>query len=139
MSKWTFTGKIEEMGVDELKRRIKEAYEYKMPKIVPIPYMGDKVKVEYKCNELVSLCPMTGYADLNEVIVTFIPDKFVPELKSLRFYFMAYKELPISHEHLASKIRKEFREVVKPKSLEVVINVAPRGGIYTRVTIGGNR
>ena len=136
MKTYDFTGKIEDMSMDQLKQRISDAYNEEMPKIVPVPYLGEKIRVTYEYRELVSRCPMTGYNDLNELIIEYIPNQLIPELKSFKFYLMAYKDLPISHEHLADKIEKEFRAAINPDYVKVTLKVAPRGGVYTTVIKG---
>jgi len=81
-------------------------------------------------------CPMTGILDTYRVIIDYIPGKYLPELKSLKFYFLSYENLPISHEHLCSKIYKEFSQTIKPKKLLVRLLTRNRGGIYTTVQLG---
>lgn len=134
--KWKFTDRIEDMTESELRERVTAAYETPMPKISAIPYIGNPdVTVRYVYKELVALCPMTGIQDLYEVIIDFVPDKYIPELKSLRYYYLAFRDLPISHEHLASKIEKEFSDAVKPTWINVKLFVAVRGGIKTIVEV----
>jgi len=134
---WWFSKKIEDMPKEELEKRIKEVMEIELPyKINPIPYVGVKDElVSYSTDELVALCPMTGYPDFYELVIEYIPDKTIPELKSLKFYLMQYKEIPVSHEHLASKIFNDFKKVVKPKALKIRLKVARRGGIDTWIEL----
>jgi 7-cyano-7-deazaguanine reductase len=136
METWNFTKKIEDMTADELKARVEQGYNAVMPTIQVIPYVGTKSAiVKYIYAELTALCPMTGIQDLYTLTIEFNPDSFVPELKSLKFYLLAYKDLPISHEHLASKIEKEFCEVVKPANISLNLDTAIRGGIKTIIDI----
>lgn len=128
-----FTKTIEEMSDKDLKQRIMDGYEHKMPEIRPVPYIGVEQEVIYEYPELTALCPMTGIQDLYTITIEFIPDKLIPELKSLKQYFLAFRDLPISHEHLNSKIAEEFRKAIKPALLIVTLNVAVRGGIKTTV------
>ena len=79
---------------------------------------------------------MTGITDLYKVKIKFIPKKFIPELKSLKFYFFGYQELPISHEHIAAKVYNDFKEAVDPLSLAVELIVAARGQLATTVVLG---
>ena len=132
-----FGEKMESMNDVEIKERIEKAWNWEMDKLTPIPFVGEiDQTIEYKYPELTGLCPVTGIQDLYEVIVRFVPDKCVPELKSLKYYYMGYRDLPISHEHLQAKIYKEFKESIKPKKLNVKLNVTVRGGIYTTIEYG---
>ena len=135
--KWEFGKVMESMTGEQLRARIEEAYNWPMPKLAPIPYVGEKgIVVTYDNPELIGLCPVTGIADIYRVIIDFVPNEVVPELKSLKFYFMEYLGLPISHEHLCSKIYKEFNDQVKPAKLYVRLITNVRGGVYTTVELG---
>lgn len=136
--KWQYVEKIEQMRPAELAQRIKEVMAYQIEaKIVTIPYVADEAEVvEYRTAELTAKCPMTGLRDFYELTIKFTPDKLLPELKSLKLYLSGYDSLPISHEHLAAKIYKEFKEAVKPKKLQLILDTAVRGGIKTVVRLG---
>ena len=108
--KWDYRDKMEGMKGEELKKRIQEAMDFKIKnEIAQMPYLGGlEESVKYKTKELVAKCPVTGIMDLYTIEIDMIPDKWIPELKSLKFYFMGYETLPIGHEHLLAKIFKEF-------------------------------
>ncbi len=126
--------KIEDMPEEELEKVIGSVMEVELSKIRPIPYKGGIEQiVKYVYSELTANCPMTQIQDLYKVTIEFIPDKYIPELKSLKFYFLDYIGLPISHEHIQAKIYKDFKEAVKPKKLKVELDVAVRGGIKTDI------
>ena len=128
------TKKIEEMPDKVLRDIIKKVMKVDLSTIKSIPYEGKiDQEVTYKYPELTAACPMTGIQDLYVVRIIFIPNKYIPELKSLKFYFMDFTGLPISHEHLQAKIYKDFKKVIQPKSLRVELIVAVRGGIYTTI------
>jgi 7-cyano-7-deazaguanine reductase len=134
---WDFSKTMEGMDDATIKERIEKAYNWPMPALRPIPYVGEKgIVTTYETNEMIARCPATGYPDTYRLIIDFIPNEVVPELKTLRFYFMDFYTLPISHEHLCAKIYKEFGEQVKPTKLYVRLLTAVRGGIYTTVQLG---
>ncbi len=134
---WKYTDKIGKMSDEELKKRIKEVMSldtYK--KIRPIPYVGSDEKVVYETSEFVARCPETGIIDFYKLRIEYIPDKKLPELKSFKYYLMQFEEIPISHEHLASKVYDDFQKVVQPKRLYVYLEVNIRGGIKTYIERG---
>jgi len=134
---WWFSKKIEDFPREELMKRMKKVMDLDFKsKIVLLPYLGIEEIVEYKTNELIGLCPATGYPDFYTLSLKYIPDTLIPELKSYKFYLMSYLDIPISHEHLADKIYSDFKEVVKPKKLYLHLKVASRGGIITEITRG---
>lgn len=138
MKTWKPLSKMDDASPEMYKERITKAYECDLPhkKFVLIPYVGEEEIVEYDYPELVGLCPVTFYPDIYRVTIRFVPDKVVPELKSLKFYYMDYTTVPISHEHLASKIYNEFIEQVNPKKCCLKLYTNVRGGLTTNVGIG---
>lgn len=133
--------KIEDVNQEKIKKLNQEVMKVDLNRIRPMPYTGDIGKeknevVEYKYPELVALCPMTGILDLYHLTIRYIPDEKVPELKSLKFYFLDFRDLPISHENLIAKIYHDFKDVVEPKKLCVELSVNTRGGIKTDIKRG---
>lgn len=134
---YKYTKKIEDMTSKEIKQRISETMKIDFTdSINPIPYLGivDETLL-YEYNELVARCPMTGILDLYQLSIQYRPDKLIPELKSLKQYFLKWDPIPISHEHLAAKIFSDFKKVIQPKHLAIILKVAIRGGIKTEVFI----
>ena len=106
----TFVDKIEKMSVEEINQRQKDIMKEKLPEIKPVAFVveGSLTKIQYEYPELIGLCPMTGYPDTYTLRVKYIPNKHIPELKSLRFYFMSFMKMPIFHEHLINKVFIDF-------------------------------
>ena len=106
-----------------------------MPKIVTeeFQYSETKTVVEYIFPELTSVCPKTGMPDYYTVRIVYLPDKKLPELKSLKLYFVAYRNVGIWHEHLANDILNHFVEAVEPHWSFLELKVNNRGGIFTNV------
>lgn len=129
--------KIEEVTDKEIRGIIQKALDTKLPAIRPMPYLGTDQEVTYEYPELVANCPMTGILDTYKVTIKYTPDKHLSELKSLKFYFLGYQNMRIGHEHLCHRIRKDFDEAVNPKKLEVILDVAVRGGIKTYIKNNG--
>jgi 7-cyano-7-deazaguanine reductase len=82
---------------------------------------------------------MTGIKDLYKIKIKYVPDKIIPELKSLKLYFWGYENLPISHEHIIAKIFKDFEIIIKPKKLAILLYVAERGEMITTIAIGDEK
>jgi len=133
MKRYDFTQKIEDMTDEQVKERISAAFYKEMPTIRAIPYIGSVEEVTYSYPELTALCPMTGIQDLYNIDIIFTPNTSIPELKSLKFYFLEYRNLPISHEHLCSKIYDDFKNSIQPEDMTIKLAVAPRGGITTNI------
>jgi len=137
--KFTFKEKVEEISSKEIRKQQEEIKRSEMPNIRTMDFLYEDDKeseVVYEYPELIALCPMTGIPDIYTVRIIYTPNKKVPELKSLRFYFLAYKDIPILHEHLANKISEDFIKAVRPRKLRVELDVAVRGGIRTKIIKG---
>ena len=128
-----FKKKIEEMNSEEIRKQQEKVKKMKMPEIRTVDFLYEGGEIVYEYRELIALCPITGIPDIYMVRIIHTPDKKIPELKSLRFYFLAYKDVPILHEHLANKIFEDFNKAVKPKNLKIELNAAVRGGIHTKI------
>ena len=84
--------------------------------------------------EFTSVCPMTGLPDFGTITIQYCPDKKIVELKSLKYYFLQYRNVGIFYEHVVNRILEDLVEALQPKKLEVVGNFTPRGGISTQVS-----
>lgn len=134
--KFKYKKKIEDMTDKEWNEQQEQVMALKLPPLRVLEFKGTKEIVRYATDELLGICPATGLPDFYKIEISYIPDKYIPELKSLKFYFVAYREIPILHEHLLSKIYKDFNERVKPEKLKIRLDVAVRGGIHTTLVKG---
>ena len=132
---FVFAKKVEDMTDKEVNKQQEFIKNYQMPVLRPLDfvYEGEPEEILHETEELIAVCPMTGLPDFYSLHISYIPNAHIVELKSLKFYFFAYKDMPIFHEHLASKILEDFVNAVKPKSAQVLLDAAARGGIGTQV------
>ena len=93
-----------------------------------------QMEVSLHCTEFTCLCPVTGQPDYAEIEITYVPDKFVVESKSMKLYLETYRNEGVFHEHLAVDIGKDFVKFIKPKSVEVTVCFNTRGGIAIDAT-----
>jgi len=132
-----FERRMEDMGPARLKARISKALDWPMGPIATIPYLGGVVEViTYRYPELTAVCPVTGLPDFYDIRIVYTPGRLLPELKSLRHYLLGYRDLPITHEHLAAKVYRELKAQIKPRKLRIELSVSIRGGIKTDLAIG---
>ncbi|MCX6557790.1 MAG: preQ(1) synthase [Candidatus Aminicenantes bacterium] len=100
---------------------------------VPFKNRGADTRVEIRNPEFTSLCPKTGLPDYGTVTVTYVPDKTIIELKSLKYYFLQYRNSGIFYENLAKLILTHLVEKVQPLEMVVEAEFTPRGGLTTKV------
>ena len=101
-----------------------------------IPYTnpGRSTRVEVIHPEFTSLCPKTGLPDLGEITVDYLPDRFIVELKSLKYYFLQYRNAGIFYEVLTKLILEHLKSVLNPFEMIVTARMTSRGGIRSVIT-----
>jgi 7-cyano-7-deazaguanine reductase len=100
-----------------------------------VPY-ENKVKntwVEIENPEFTSLCPKTGLPDYGIICIKYMPEKLIIELKSLKYYFLQYRNTGIFYENLTKLILEHLVKKVKPLEMIVEAEFSPRGGLTTKV------
>jgi 7-cyano-7-deazaguanine reductase len=89
--------------------------------------------------EFTSVCPKTGLPDHGTLILRYVPDKHCLELKSLKMYALAYRNLGIFQENVVNRVLADIVKAAKPHSAEIVGDFTPRGGVFTKITAGWKR
>ncbi|MCK5584117.1 MAG: NADPH-dependent 7-cyano-7-deazaguanine reductase QueF [Elusimicrobiales bacterium] len=84
--------------------------------------------------EFTSVCPKTGLPDFGTIEIIYTPNKLCLELKSLKYYFLQYRNYGIFMENSVNKIMDDVVKAIKPKKCEVIGDFTPRGGLKSLVT-----
>ncbi|HNW44029.1 MAG TPA: preQ(1) synthase [Elusimicrobiales bacterium] len=79
--------------------------------------------------EFTSVCPKTGLPDFGTVTIEYVPGRLCLELKSLKYYFLQYRNCGIFMENIANRVLDDVVKSVKPKSCTVTGDFTPRGGL----------
>jgi 7-cyano-7-deazaguanine reductase len=101
----------------------------------PNPRPQRDYEIETRVLEFTSLCPMTGLPDFGEIIVTYVPDALCLELKSLKYYFLSFRDKGIFYESATNQILDDLVAACQPRRMTVVGNFSLRGGLKTVVTV----
>ena len=99
------------------------------------PATGRPYEVNITFPEFTCLCPRSGYPDFATIIVNYVPDKKIVELKSLKLYLNSFRDTAVSHEKAANVIFQELSEKLRPARLEVIGDFSPRGNVKTVVRV----
>ena len=94
-------------------------------------YSDKDYTIEVTTPEFTAICPKTGLPDFGTIQITYIPDEQCVELKSLKEYFLFYRDVGIFHEHVVNKILVDFVAACNPRRVEIVGDFHVRGGIKT--------
>ena len=97
-------------------------------------YADRDYTIDLNFPEFTCICPKTGLPDFAVIEIRYCPDKVCLELKSLKYYFISYRDVGIFHEHLVNKILEDIVKACNPRWAEVKGIVNSRGGIQTTVT-----
>ncbi|MFZ4800538.1 MAG: preQ(1) synthase [Chlorobium sp.] len=85
--------------------------------------------------EFTSVCPITGLPDFGTITIRYVPDKSCVELKSLKYYFLEFRNAGIFYENITNRILDDLAALLHPRSLTVVTEWKARGGITETVTV----
>ncbi len=89
--------------------------------------------VTFTIPEFTCVCPMTGQPDFATFRITYVPDAHLIELKSLKIYITAYRNVGIFHEFVTNKILSDLAAACQPLRMEIEGDFNVRGGIKTAV------
>jgi len=96
-------------------------------------------EIEITMPEFTSVCPKTGLPDHGTLTLRYVPDKLCLELKSLKMYALAYRNLGIFQENVVNRMLADIVKAAKPHSAQIVGDFTPRGGVYSKITASWKR
>ncbi len=100
----------------------------------PNPRPGREFEIAIDCPEFTSVCPKTGLPDFGAIRITYVPGDRCIELKSLKYYFIAFRNRGIFYEAVTNEILDDLVAACGPRRMTVVGDFSVRGGIKTVVT-----
>jgi 7-cyano-7-deazaguanine reductase len=105
----------------------------------PNPCPDRPYEIEITCPEFTSVCPKTGQPDFGSIVVRYVADRSCIELKSLKLYLQEYRNRGIFYESAVNAILDDLVAACSPRSMTVVGQFTPRGGISSRITASHGR
>ena len=100
----------------------------------PNPKPGRDYEVKFIFPEFTSMCPVTAQPDFATITITYVPDQFCVEMKSLKLYFLAYRNKGIFYEGVVNTILDDLIETISPRSMSITGEFAVRGGTAGVIT-----
>ena len=110
-----------------------------LPEIEVWPNQYPGYQIEIVTPEFTSVCPKTGLPDHGTLTLRYVPDKVCLELKSLKMYWLAYRNLGIFQENAVNRFLADVVSCSKPVSATVIGEFTPRGGVYSKITASYER
>lgn len=96
-------------------------------------YADRDYTITLEITEFNSICPKTGLPDFATLKMEYIPDHLCAEMKSLKLYITAYRDIGIFQENATNRILDDFVKDVQPRSAVLTGRFNARGGIGTIV------
>ena len=101
----------------------------RLPAIATFPNQFPGYEVRIEIPEFTSLCPKTGLPDFGTLTIVYEPARAVLELKSLKEYLLAYRNLGIFQENVVNRVLEDVVKACRPVRAVVTGSFNPRGGI----------
>ena len=92
-------------------------------------------RIVHTCPEFTSVCPKTGQPDFATITIDYVADKQCLELKSLKMYFYAFRQMGIYYEAVTNRIIDDLVAACKPRRMTITGNFNVRGGFASVVTV----
>jgi 7-cyano-7-deazaguanine reductase len=100
----------------------------------PNPKPQRDYEVKFVFPEFTSMCPVTGQPDFATLTLIYVPDQLCVEMKSLKLYYLAYRNKGIFYEGVVNKILDDLVANLQPRSMTLIGDFAVRGGTAGTVT-----
>lgn len=97
------------------------------------PTPGRDYTIRIRMPEFTCLCPKTGQPDFANLALEYVPDARCVELKSLKLYVWAYRDIGAFHEAVTNRILSDLVAATEPRFMRLSAEFNVRGGIYTTV------
>ena len=98
----------------------------------PNQYQGYEIRIDIP--EYTSICPKTGLPDFGTITIEYLPAKRCLELKSLKRYILAYRNMGIFYENAVNRILEDVVKATKPVWATVKGAFTVRGGMHSTIT-----
>lgn len=104
--------------------------------VIENEYPGRNTRLEVISPEFTCLCPGNrDQPDFGTVIIEYVPDDFIIELKSLKQYLTSYRDTEIYHEPATNLVLEHLVTISEPRWMRVTGQFNVRGGITTDVIV----
>jgi 7-cyano-7-deazaguanine reductase len=110
-----------------------------LPEIETWPNQYPNYEIEIQIPEFTSVCPKTGLPDFGKLTLIYTPRKKCLELKSLKMYVLAYRNLGIFYENVVNRVLRDVVKAADPVRAIVIGEFTPRGGLQSKITARWSR
>jgi 7-cyano-7-deazaguanine reductase len=100
-----------------------------LPKLEVWPNQFSGYEITIQIPEFTSICPKTRLPDFGIVTIHYLPDKVCLELKALKYYILAFRNLGIFYENAINRILRDVVSACSPVWAVVRGEFNLRGGM----------
>lgn len=111
----------------------KSGIDVELPKIECWQNQFPGYSIRIAIPEFTSICPRTGLPDFGLITIDYEPDEHCLELKSLKGYLLAYRDLGIFYENAVNRILRDIVEACSPVRVKVSGKFNTRGGMQADI------
>jgi 7-cyano-7-deazaguanine reductase len=104
--------------------------------IFPNPNPERDYSITHVNPEFTSVCPMTGLPDFGTVTIEYVPDELCIELKSLKYYYLSFRNRGIFYEAVTNEILEDMVSAMDPRSITIHGEFTTRGGLHSTIEAG---
>jgi len=98
------------------------------------PRVGRDYEIRFVFPEFTSMCPVTGQPDFATISIIYTPQKVNVEMKSLKLYFLAFRNKGIFYEAVTNQILDDLVATLSPLRMTVIAGFNARGGTVGVIT-----
>jgi len=117
----------------EYKNAARAGLKKRLPSIETFPNQFPDYEITIEVPEFTSVCPKTGLPDFGTITIRYVPRDVCLELKSLKLYLLAYRNLGIFYENAVNRILEDVSAACRPVRATVTGMFNPRGGIRSKI------
>jgi len=111
----------------------KAGIDTRLPKLETWPNQFPGYTIRTRFPEYTSVCPKTGLPDYGAITIEYQPRGRCLELKALKIYLLAYRNLGIFYENAVNRMLRDIVAATRPVRCTVRGEFTPRGGLTTTV------
>ena len=96
-------------------------------------FAGREIWIDFEIPEFTAICPFSDFPDFALIKLKYVPNERCIELKSLKLYINAFREVKVFHEHVINIVLEDFVAACDPLRVEIEGDFHVRGNIKTVV------
>jgi len=104
-----------------------------LPEIETFPNQYKGYEITIVIPEYTAICPKTNLPDFGTITIHYMPDKECLELKALKMYIHAYRNLGIFYENAVNRILQDVVQACRPVWARITGDFTARGGLSSKI------